>query len=93
VGLRRHAHAWGHVGGHAHTKARKKWEETRARATHVAHGVIDVHAHLNEPGRKAWEGESWGLRISHMHWGKDVTYTPSSPSCQCPSAGPSLGSG
>ena len=21
-------------------------------------GIIDIHAHLNEPGRDAWEGES-----------------------------------
>ncbi len=28
--------------------------------THLSHSVIDVHAHLNEPGREDWEGIQTG---------------------------------
>lgn len=30
----------------------------------VSPGVIDVHAHLNEPGRRDWEGISHGTRAA-----------------------------
>jgi dihydroorotase-like cyclic amidohydrolase len=32
----------------------------------ISPGFIDVHAHLNEPGREDWEGE-WARTLAHAH--------------------------
>ena len=37
-------------------------EEIDARGLHVFPGLIDVHLHFNEPGRKEWEGAATGSR-------------------------------
>jgi allantoinase len=36
----------------------KAFDEIEARGLHVFPGVVDAHAHVNEPGREEWEG--WG---------------------------------
>jgi allantoinase len=34
----------------------KAFDEIEARGLHVFPGVVDAHAHVNEPGREEWEG-------------------------------------
>jgi hypothetical protein len=41
-------------------------------------GVIDVHAHLNEPGREEWEGR-WPASPESCH----VWYVSCMVACQC----------
>jgi allantoinase len=40
----------------------KAFDEIEARGLHVFPGVVDAHAHVNEPGREEWEGWSAATR-------------------------------
>lgn len=40
----------------------KAFDEIEARGLHVFPGVVDAHAHVNEPGRDDWEGWSAATR-------------------------------
>jgi allantoinase len=40
----------------------KAFDEIEARGLHVFPGVVDAHAHVNEPGREDWEGWSAATR-------------------------------
>jgi allantoinase len=40
----------------------KSFDEIEARGLHVFPGVVDAHAHVNEPGREEWEGWSAATR-------------------------------
>jgi allantoinase len=40
----------------------KAFDDIEARGLHVLPGVVDAHAHVNEPGREDWEGWSAATR-------------------------------
>jgi allantoinase len=40
----------------------KAFDDIEARGLHVFPGVVDAHAHVNEPGREEWEGWSAATR-------------------------------
>ena len=40
----------------------KAFDEIEARGLHLFPGVVDAHAHVNEPGREEWEGWSAATR-------------------------------
>ena len=40
----------------------KAFDDIEARGLHVFPGVVDAHAHVNEPGREDWEGWSAARR-------------------------------
>lgn len=53
----------------------------------ISPGVIDVHVHLNEPGRTEWEGATRLLEQVHL-WGRALPQKSANSYTPCPDSHP-----
>jgi dihydroorotase-like cyclic amidohydrolase len=44
----------------------------------ISPGIIDVHVHMNEPGREAWEGEYCSLKFAGCKQAANLSTSSSS---------------